>query len=668
MLKKLFFWSILLIFVAAVIVRLALPTIVKAGITSFFEKQSIATHIADVSFNLLNGHVLITGIRGNRQGADLFSVSSLSLQVNPPSLFYNKIAIEHFAIDGLNVGIEKQPDGSFIVAGIDLAGLQNNSTTETDRRQEPAADWVAVLDKIKLSNFNFCYRDKNQQEFDYCTSFAELSWQGHFYFDLAKLSDSHIPLYTLGDIELVKLDAYNNYLGRSFIQLDSLSVKKLDFETLKKLRIDQITFSELNVMQRTQDEQPAHINHLQQFSITDLLLEQLSQLHIKQVDILGHQVLIQKNNDSSFEFEDWVVTTVSSTTTTEPDSEQQTFSYQIDVVNYETDNTIRYLDNSLKERFHVELGDTTLHVGNINSSKPEQPSKLHYQSRYDEHGVIKFDGTATPLADKPGFDIDGKLEGLDLRGLSALTSNSIGHTIKSGQLDATLTLKAEQSVLDSNIGLTLHQFELKASSKEDANKLDAEFGLPLNTSLSLLRDRDNSIQLSIPITGNLQNPDFDPNDAIKKATSKAITAAVLNYYTPIGLVIAADSLFSLATALRFEPIEFESGSAQLSDTAITELGKLTQLLNERPGVRLTLCGLSNTADRVHLHSDTANQTADNLNLSAEQKHSLEELAEKRAATIKQLMIEQGTDASRLILCAPEHIESNDAISGVTISI
>ena len=153
--------------------------------------------------------------------------------------------------------------------------------------------------------------------------------------------------------------------------------------------------------------------------------------------------------------------------------------------------TYQYRDNSLKKPFAVDLNSIKITLENLDGSKPEQDSKIKYQAQYGEHGKIALEGTAKPLMEKPSFNINGNIAGLDLRDLSPITGDAIGHTIKSGQLDADLKLVANNNVLDSEVDLKLYHFELTALSPADEEKLNTNFGYPLNSSLSLLKDSDN---------------------------------------------------------------------------------------------------------------------------------------------------------------------------------
>ena len=274
-----------------------------------------------------------------------------------------------------------------------------------------------------------------------------------------------------------------------------------------------------------------------------------------------------------------------------------------------------------------------------------------------------------PFDSKPSFDATGKITGIDLRVASPKAEQAIGHIIKSGQLDADLKLFSDQGQLDSTIALVLHHFNLKAKSKEDAAALDKTFGMPINQSLVLLKDKKGRIKLDIPITGDINNPDFDPTNAIIKATTKATTVTLITFYTPYGLAFAGGNvLFNLATALNFDPLAFEPGSAQLNDAHKQQLSKLAELLVERPHVHLTLCGYTSLDDREKLFTEIIDRNKIKP-ASAERLAKLKQLGNERQDNVKNHLINAGKIAhDRLILCAPEHSDDAEALAGVEISI
>jgi hypothetical protein len=169
----------------------------------------------------------------------------------------------------------------------------------------------------------------------------------------------------------------------------------------------------------------------------------------------------------------------------------------------------------------------------------------------------------------------------------------------------------------------------------------------------------------VPLSGDLENPDFGTGKIITRELSKAITSAVLTFYTPFGLITAADALFSLATALEFEPVGFAPGSSEIEQAVSGDLDNISTLMQERPGIQLRLCPHTNTADREALLPDTARMLAEDID--PQDMPALGELGEARIEAVEQYLADRQIDPARLIPCAPTH-EEGEGLAGVEISI
>jgi outer membrane protein OmpA-like peptidoglycan-associated protein len=269
--------------------------------------------------------------------------------------------------------------------------------------------------------------------------------------------------------------------------------------------------------------------------------------------------------------------------------------------------------------------------------------------------------------EKQSFNLAGKIEALDLRSLSVFTQEAIGHTIKTGQLDADIKLVANDNILDSQVDITLQHFDIEAASAEDQEKIDAELGFPLNTSLSLIKDKNNRISISNSVTGDLDSPEFDLNTIVVRTITTALTETILSFYTGFGLISLDDGKLSLGASLKFKPVAFENGSDDMTEAGTASLEKMAELMNERPNLHVTLCAFTNTKDRKKVLPRTARIQIAKLELDKRQMSRLEKLSEKRQARVRDFLVERKIAADRLVQCQAMH-EEGEGLAGVDISI
>ncbi|HHJ35392.1 MAG TPA: DUF748 domain-containing protein, partial [Gammaproteobacteria bacterium] len=546
--------------------------------------------------------------------------------------------------------------------------VTNDTPPVKERSQETKGDpstFQLSVGDIAIDAPDFCYLEKNTVQY-YCFTATAINWAGAIKFSTR--------LHTDGSLVVTRPDIRNYSLDRDLLSLNSLGLTGLKINDIDNLSLDKFNIDNLSALQRSKKDNDTTVS-FDKLAINNIKYTN-NKLFIDTAELDGLSGKLSKNKDGHWEHDKWlarVETTAPEKPAEKNDKKAEPFLLSLNRANITTENKILFIDDSTTPETTAGLSELDIDLSNLNSDKPDNDSLFKLSAKTTRRSTIDLEGTFRPFADKVSLNADGKLKGLDLRAASPAAKKAIGHIIKSGQLDADLKLRAVDGILDSNIALSLYHFKLKANSKKDADRLDKLFGLPINQSLTLLREKDDSIHLDIPITGDINKPNFDPMDAIIKATTKATTLTLITFYTPYGLVYAGgNALFDLATALNFDPIEFEPGSPALSDKNKESLIALSKLLTEKPEVRLTLCGNTSKKDLFALFPETEKSptaTKSRITLSEQQTIALDKLAKQRQVNSKNYLIDQKDIAhERLILCAPEYNPEKDGLSGVEINI
>lgn len=555
--------------------------------------------------------------------------------------------------------------------------LQTTATTKNKKSAKSGDDKTATfslsIDSVAITNSDLCYLDKKTSVY-YCLTFTSFNWAGPIRYDNG--------IAIKGDLSLTDSNIRNMTIERDLLDFKSLSLSKLNITGADLISLDKLILTNLKALQRdnTKNDFTISINtiDIENFKYTD------NNIDINTINLDGLSNTVSKNKDGSWEHDKWLSKTDQNTDQNTDkktsDKTKEPLVLSLNKITINTDQKIQFIDNSTVPVMKIGLQKLTVEASQLYSKKPDIDSPVKLFAKTTRHGTIDIKGTVRPFADKLSFNAKGVLKGFDLRAATPATKKAIGHVIQSGQLDADLNLLAKNGILDSSIDLTLFHFNIKAVSSKDAEKFDKQFGMPLNQTLVLLRNKDDSINLSIPITGDIHNPSFDPTDAIIKATSKAAAVTLITFYTPYGLAYAGGNLaFNLATALNFDPVNFEAGSAELNENSKQQLNALAELLNAKPGVHLTLCGITNQQDVASLYpknnkqiEKSTNENDDNpsaAKLTAKQITDLNKIAMQRQVNSKNYLVKQhNIEHSRLILCAPEHKADEDNLAGVEIKI
>lgn len=633
-------------------------------------------HIDELSMNNLSALQ-----RDDDDHADTVRFKNLELiDINFDSL--NSMTIQSLSLENTGLYIVKSGKDEWEYA--QWIPKDNTSPKDTVSAQEQTevkpSTFSFSINDITVNESDFCYLEKENNLYN-CFFQDSLEWKGSI---KTVTGDKEPQISIKGGLVASNTSINNPDLNRDLLTIKSISLDNLIVAAIDKVNFDNFTINQLNALQRGKEKSDSTA------AFDKLLVNKLAYtgdaVSINQIKLVNVSNIVSKNKDGSWEHDKWLTANEnnkektgkkaaeqknkkSNTASTDKDK----LKFSINDIQVTTSKEMLYIDNSTDPVMKIGLNQLDFNIKDLDANKPEAKSPIMLSAKSIRHGTIDINGTVSPLSDKLSMDAKGKLKGFDLRAASPASKQAIGHIIKSGQLDADLKLLAKKGVLDSNIGLSLYQFNIKSESKEAAAKLDKEFGMPLNQTLVLLRDKDDSIHLDIPITGDVENPDFDPMDAIVKATTKAATVTLITFYTPYGLAYAGGNvLFDLATALNFDPIEFQPGQSKLSEDNKKKLQNLSKLMTEKPQIHLTLCGITNNSDIYALYPDkkpSSDAKDKEIKLSKEQIAAVRKVANDRQENSKNYLIKSTKiNHDRIILCEPEHNKSEDAITGVEITI
>lgn len=251
---------------------------------------------------------------------------------------------------------------------------------------------------------------------------------------------------------------------------------------------------------------------------------------------------------------------------------------------------------SLGQKQHHEFSEIALDISPVILGGGSKPANVALSAKINGSGELVAKGQVTPEPDNLSVNMSGTLKYLSLPEYSPYSARHIGYRIDQGQLNVDYKINLKDNQIDSNFELLLSKFELGNLQQYEKSPVNQELGVPLPTALDLIRDSDDNIELSIPVKGDLNSPDFSVSGVVSTVTLKAVKTAVLYTYSPLGFLSVAGELVNLATALRFKPIEFEPGKLVLTETAKSRLDKTAAVLKNKNKVSLVLCANATKAD------------------------------------------------------------------------
>jgi hypothetical protein len=163
--------------------------------------------------------------------------------------------------------------------------------------------------------------------------------------------------------------------------------------------------------------------------------------------------------------------------------------------------------------------------------------------------------------------------------LSPYSVKYVGYGIERGTLTFKVTYKVENRKLDAQNQIILEQltFGEKVESPT-ATKL------PVLLAVGLLKDRNGVIDVSLPISGSLDSPEFSVGGIILRLIFNIISRAVTSPFALLGGAFGGGSNAELSY------IEFDYGRATLSQSAEAKIKTMAEAMNNRPALKLDISG------------------------------------------------------------------------------
>jgi Domain of Unknown Function (DUF748) len=245
---------------------------------------------------------------------------------------------------------------------------------------------------------------------------------------------------------------------------------------------------------------------------------------------------------------------------------------------------VAFSDRFVKPNYSANLSDLTGKLSafsSVASGATPTLADLELRGRAEGTASLEILGKLNPLATPLALDITGKVRDLELPPLSPYSVKYAGYGITRGKMSVDVSyLVQPDGNLTAKNKLVLNQ--LSFGDKVEGSTAS----LPVKLAVALLSDRNGVIDLDLPISGSLNDPQFSIGPIIIKVIINVIVKAIT---APFSLLASA---FGGGGGDELSTVAFASGSAGLSDTAKAGLDKVAKALIDRPSLRLTVVGTS----------------------------------------------------------------------------
>ncbi len=236
-----------------------------------------------------------------------------------------------------------------------------------------------------------------------------------------------------------------------------------------------------------------------------------------------------------------------------------------------------FADLSLKPKFMTRIHALKGTVGKLSSEKKSM-SEIQLDGRVDQYGMVKISGALDINDFKRSTDISLVFRNVELANMSPYSGKFAGRRIKSGKLSMDLKYQIQTMKLVGDNKIIVDNLVLgeKVDSPDSMN-------LPLDLAIALLADANGRIDLGLPVSGELNDPQFSIGPIIWKAFVNIITKAVTAPFRALGSLLGEG-------AEKFDAVEFDPGKAELLPPEKEKLKKLADALQKKPQLKLVVQG------------------------------------------------------------------------------
>lgn len=243
--------------------------------------------------------------------------------------------------------------------------------------------------------------------------------------------------------------------------------------------------------------------------------------------------------------------------------------------------SVDFTDNFIRPNYSAKLTEIGGEVEALAWDNP-QPAAVRIAGKVDGSAPLEIVGTVHPLGPRLATDITASARGVDITRLTAYSARYAGYGIEKGTLSVKVRYRIENGQLQAENNVYLDQLTFgERVESPDAVKL------PVLLAVALLKDRNGVIDIDLPISGSLDDPQFSVGGIIVRVIVNLIVKAVT---APFALLASA---FGGGEELGF--VEFASGSSELNEASQRRLDALAKALDGRPALKLEATGRADAA-------------------------------------------------------------------------
>ena len=262
---------------------------------------------------------------------------------------------------------------------------------------------------------------------------------------------------------------------------------------------------------------------------------------------------------------------------TEPNPQSQPLDIRIETLTLQG-GTVSFTDNQLQNTFNTTMYNLGGRVTGL-TSDDEMRADVDLRGQLENHSPLTISGKVNPLSTDLFADITLSFKDIDLTPMTPYSGTYVGYEIDKGKLYLDLNYHIEHQQISATNKVMIDQFTFG-----DAIDSDQATSLPVPLAIALLKDNSNEIHLDIPVSGDLNDPDFSIGGVILTVLKNLLVKAATSPFALLGSMLGGDEDFT--------GINFASGITTIDAEQLQKLSTLATMLAKRPALTLEISGFA----------------------------------------------------------------------------
>jgi hypothetical protein len=267
--------------------------------------------------------------------------------------------------------------------------------------------------------------------------------------------------------------------------------------------------------------------------------------------------------------------------------------FPVEISRVRLDNSVlEFSDLSLTPQFNTRMHELQGVITGISTSA-NTTARMELDARVDEFGSAQIRGIMNLFKPKVFTNVNLVYRNLEMTDLTPYAAKFAGYRIKSGKLSVDLHYRIKNSALVGENKIVVEKLEL-GERVESPTALD----LPLELAIAILKDDKGRIDIGLPVSGSLDDPQFSIAAVVWKALGNLLGRIVTAPFRALAGLFGAGS-----NAEELGSIEFDPGLARIAPPQRQKLQTVAEALAKRPELKLTVKpAYAPQADREALQS------------------------------------------------------------------